>query len=321
MKKFLSSALILVSLALLLVSCNDGEEGLFQMAASSVRKEAYSITQIVNKKDADTLIVSTDHGIAEYNVSARAFSDFRGTGVMATNVIWTDTDGDSFVWYDTKTNKYYNEDKEEVNLPDLTDRGLTPHPFHTPDGVNFTYVFIDEEGSYYSYYSESAPLSASDIVPSKIDFNLLGASIIGKGYLRLSKSDKTMTVYDCSIKEEIGTADTVPFGFVRENNIIIDKGGKVSILGGQKEPSSDTEVTRLPAMFVGEYTYIIVPKYNKVLQINIEKGEPTLSNNFVINGLQNVEVISIIGESGRKLQILTSNSGVRTIDMDSKTII
>lgn len=318
MKKIITISILALCVLSFFVSCNDGEEGLFQMAGNSVKKEAYSVLQIVNRKNEDTLIVSTDNGIAEYNVSSRSFSDFRGTGVMATNVIWADSNGDDFVWFDTKSDKFLDQDNNEVVLPELN--GKTPQPFYSPDGINFTYVFIDGDGYYWTYYSTSAPVSPADIVPEKVSTEKLKAvSIIGNGILRVIRADGSIAVYYCDTKI-FGTSDSYPAGYVRENNIIIDSNGLISVLEGEVEKNSDTTVQGRPAMFVGDkFTYIIVPKYNKVLQVKVEDGEPTLSS-IVVNGLQNVEVISIIKEEERKLYILTSDSGVRTIDLNAKTI-
>ena len=64
MKKILTLALVFMMVISLFVSCNDGEEGLFQMAANSVRKESFKILNIVNKESENVYIVATDNGIA-----------------------------------------------------------------------------------------------------------------------------------------------------------------------------------------------------------------------------------------------------------------
>ena len=70
----LTSIFLVISL---FVSCNDGEEGLFQMAANSVKKESFKILGIINRESDNTYIVATDNGIAKYDTSAKAFSEFR----------------------------------------------------------------------------------------------------------------------------------------------------------------------------------------------------------------------------------------------------
>ena len=109
MRRFILIALSILFISTLFVSCNDGTEGLFQMAANSVKKEEYSIKQIINK-NGNRYVVTTDNGIALYDVSSRTYSSFKGTGVQATNAIWASADGSSFVYYDTITDKYYDQD-------------------------------------------------------------------------------------------------------------------------------------------------------------------------------------------------------------------
>ena len=78
--------LILTSIFLvisLFVSCNDGEEGLFQMAANSVKKESFKILGIINRESDNTYIVATDNVIAKYDISSKPFSEFNGTGLTA----------------------------------------------------------------------------------------------------------------------------------------------------------------------------------------------------------------------------------------------
>ena len=114
--------LILTSIFLIIslfVSCNDGEEGLFQMAANSVKKESFKILGIINRESDNTYIVATDNGIAKYDTSAKAFSAFNGTGVMAKDAIWASNDGSEFIYYDSNTNSYYNEKGEKEEITNL----------------------------------------------------------------------------------------------------------------------------------------------------------------------------------------------------------
>ena len=73
-------------------------------------------------------------------------------------------------------------------------------------------------------------------------------------------------------------------------------------------------------MFKGaDYSYFIIQGSSDLYQINEEDGNPTVSS-IAISGLQNVEIVSIISKSGSELRVLTSNSGLRTIDLNNKTI-
>ena len=73
-------------------------------------------------------------------------------------------------------------------------------------------------------------------------------------------------------------------------------------------------------MFKGaDYSYFIIQGSSDLYQINEEDGNPTVSS-IAISGLQNVEIVSIISKSGSELRVLTSNSGLRTIDLNNKPI-
>ena len=91
------------------------------MAANSVKKESFKILGIINRESDNTYIVATDNGIAKYDTSAKAFSAFNGTGVMAKDAIWASNDGSEFIYYDSNTNSYYNEkgEKEEITKNDF----------------------------------------------------------------------------------------------------------------------------------------------------------------------------------------------------------
>ena len=96
MKRIITLTFVFMMVFSLFISCNDGEEGLFQMAANSVKKESFKILNIINKESDNVYIVATDNGIARYNTETKSFSDFKGNGVMATSVIWASNDGSEF---------------------------------------------------------------------------------------------------------------------------------------------------------------------------------------------------------------------------------
>ena len=74
-------------------------------------------------------------------------------------------------------------------------------------------------------------------------------------------------------------------------------------------------------MFKGEkYSYFIIQGSPALYQINEESGKVPTVSSIAISGLQNVEIVSIISKSGSELRVLTSNSGLRTIDLNNKTI-
>ena len=158
MRRFILLALSILFISSLFVSCNDRTEGLFQMAANSVKKEEYSIKQIINK-NGNRYVVTTDNGIALYDVSSRTYSSFRGTGVQATNAVWASADGSSFVYYDTITDKYYDQNGK---LPSGAYDNYIPQPFYSPDGEHFTYVFQSKIDSSYWYAYLLHPAASLD---------------------------------------------------------------------------------------------------------------------------------------------------------------
>ena len=319
MRRFILIALSIFFISSLFVSCNDGTEGLFQMAANSVKKEEYSIKQIINK-NGNRYVVTTDNGIALYDVSSRTYSSFMGTGVQATNAIWASADGSSFVYYDTTTDKYYDQNGE--SLSGAFDDYI-PQPFYSPDGIHFTYVFKNRsDNSYrYSYLETSAAASFDQIFdPSyfkHIDIDDIKAvSIIGNGVFSVAAADKYYIYYAEDSKEPL-VVPSPALGYLDDIYLLYD-GYLWSISKGKTPYTIATHIN--PVMFKGaDYSYFIIQGSSDLYQINEEDGNPTVSS-IAISGLQNVEIVSIISKSGSELRVLTSNSGLRTIDLNNKTI-
>lgn len=319
MRRYILIALSILFISSLFVSCNDGTEGLFQMAANSVKKEEYSIKQIINK-NGNRYVVTTDNGIALYDVSSRTYSSFMGTGVQATNAIWASADGSSFVYYDTTTDKYYDQNGE--SLSGAFDDYI-PQPFYSPDGIHFTYVFKNRsDNSYrYSYLETSAAASFDQIFdPSyfkHIDIDDIEAvSIIGNGVFSVAAADKYYIYYAEDSKEPL-VVPSPALGYLDDIYLLYD-GYLWSISKGKTPYTIATHIN--PVMFKGaDYSYFIIQGSSDLYQINEEDGNPTVSS-IAISGLQNVEIVSIISKSGSELRVLTSNSGLRTIDLNNKTI-
>lgn len=318
MRRFILIALSILFISTLFVSCNDGTEGLFQMAANSVKKEEYSIKQIINK-NGNHYVVTTDNGIALYDVSSRTYSSFRGTGVQATNAIWASADGSSFVYYDTTTDKYYDQNGK---LPSGAYDNYIPQPFYSPDGEHFTYVFQNKSNNTYSFSYMDSPAASFDQIfnPSyfkQIDIDdIKGVSIIGNGVLSVAAADKYYIYYAEDSKEPL-VVPSPALGYLDDIYLLYD-GYLWSISKGKTPYTIATHIN--PVMFKGaDYSYFIIQGSSDLYQINEEDGNPTVSS-IAISGLQNVEIVSIISKSGSELRVLTSNSGLRTIDLNSKTI-
>ena len=319
MRRFILIALSILFISSLFVSCNDGTEGLFQMAANSVKKEEYSIKQIINK-NGNRYVVTTDNGIALYDVSSRTYSSFKGTGVQATNAVWASADGSSFVYYDTITDKYYDQNGESLSGKC---NDYIPKPFYSPDGEHFTYVFQKKSDSSYWYAYLLHPAASLDAFKEifisssfkKIDIdNIKGVSIIGNGVFSVA-ADKYYIYY--SDGTEPLEVSSPALGYLDDIYLLYD-GYLWSISKGKTPYTIATHIN--PVMFKGaDYSYFIIQGSSDLYQINEEDGNPTVSS-IAISGLQNVEIVSIIGQDGRKLQVLTSNSGLRTIDLSNNTI-
>ena len=320
MRRFILIALSILFISSLFVSCNDGTEGLFQMAANSVKKEEYSIKQIINK-NGNRYVVTTDNGIALYDVSSRTYSSFKGTGVQATNAIWASADGSSFVYYDTITDKYYNQDGESLSGEF---NKYIPKPFYSPDGVHFTYVFQSKIDSSYWYAYLLHPAASLDAFKEifisssfkKIDIdNIKGVSIIGNGVFSVAAADKYYIYYSDGTEPLVVPSPAL--GYLDDIYLLYD-GYLWSISKGKTPYTIATHIN--PVMFKGaDYSYFIIQGSSDLYQINEEDGNPTVSS-IAISGLQNVEIVSIISKSGSELRVLTSNSGLRTIDLNNKTI-
>lgn len=321
MRRFILIALSILFISSLFVSCNDGTEGLFQMAANSVKKEEYSIKQIINK-NGNRYVVTTDNGIALYDVASRTYSSFKGTGVQATNAVWASADGSSFVYYDTITDKYYNQDGESLSGKC---NDYIPKPFYSPDGEHFTYVFQSKrDGTYsFSYMETSASASFDQIFdPSKfisIDIdNIKGVSIIGNGVFSVA-ADNYYIYYSDGNKLEVPSPALAYLKTDLDEIYLLYDG---NLWSKSNDKAFSTIATHInPVMFKGaDYSYFIIQGSSDLYQINEESGKVPTVSSIAISGLQNVEIVSIISKSGSELRVLTSNSGLRTIDLNNKTI-
>lgn len=315
----------------LFVSCNDGEEGLFQMAANSVKKESFKILNIINKTESGNIyIVATDNGIAKYNIDTRFFSDFKGNGVMAKYAIWASRDGSEFIYYDSNTGFYYNEKGEKEEMANL--EGKIPQPFYSTNGTEFTYVFKEKDGSkYYSLFLDS-PLSkeafkAKDL--SLIDIDNIGSvSIIGNGVLRVNADKKTYTYH---ADPDLGTlfgksilTNSIVHG-VSDDGLYLTKDGFIGIYSNpfstENAKTIGFTINKRPAMYSifddshkPIYSYFIPEGSSSIIEVKWD-GEDFTKATKTVTGLQNITVIAIIGKDDNKLIVLTANSGVQELDM------
>ena len=325
MKRIITLTFVFVMVFSLFISCNDGEEGLFQMAANSVKKESFKILNIINKESDNVYIVATDNGIAKYNTETKSFSNFIGNGVMATNAVWASNDGSEFIYYDSNTSSYYNEKGDKEEISNLLEK--VPQPFYSPNGTEFTYVFKDEDNKYYSLYTSSA-LNKSDFLaidPEEvvIDEKIVNSvSIIGNGILRVITTDDEAYFYDSesSTYQKIDT--TLPQG-ISDNGLFITVDGNIYRYNNN---SDSTEIAKTdssiknPAIFeysdgTNEYTYFIPEGSSSIFEMKDDGTKVTKSTKNV-TGLQNITVIAIIDKKDtNKLLVLTANNGLQELEM------
>lgn len=319
--------LILTSIFLIIslfVSCNDGEEGLFQMAANSVKKESFKILGIINRESDNTYIVATDNGIAKYDTSAKAFSEFNGTGVTAKDSVWASADGSEYIYFDSSSDSYKDKSGEKVEIVGLD--GLTPQPFYSVNGNEFTYVFKNRDNEYFAYYTPSsltkeAFLAITPISVTIADKVVDSVSIIGNGILRVHCSDKSYYLYDAEYDEYIST-DSIIIQGIADDGLCISQDGKVYLFDGSsliaKSVPDGNIVSKRPAIFstlsdTTKYTYFIPEGSSSVIELKEDESVTKATKN--VTGLQNITVIAIIDKRGNNLVVLTANSGVQELEL------
>lgn len=331
MKKVFTLIFVFMMIVSLFVSCNDGEEGLFQMAANSVKKESFKILNIINKESDKVYIVATDNGIAKYNIETKNFSDFVGNGVMATNAIWANNDGSEFIYYDTEAKAYINEKGEEETIEYLADK--IPQPLYSLNGEEFTYVFKDKDNKFYSLYTTALDknqfLSINPLEVKIDDKTIKNVSIIGNGMLRVITNDNEAYFYDpvstvepLKQYQRIDTT-TLPQGF-SDSSLFITVDGIIYRYNNNSASTeiakTDTSIAKRPAIFVyydgtNEYTYFIPEGSSSIFEIK-DDGSKVTKATKTVTGLQNITVIAILDKKDtNKLVVLTANNGVQELEM------
>ena len=319
--------LILTSIFLvisLFVSCNDGEEGLFQMAANSVKKESFKILGIINRESDNTYIVATDNGIAKYDTSAKAFSEFNGTGVTAKDSVWASADGNEYIYFDSSSDSYKDKSGEKVEIVGLD--GLTPQPFYSVNGNEFTYVFKNRDNEYFAYYTPSSLTKEQflAITPTSVtiaDKVVDSVSIIGNGILRVICKDKSYYLYDSETGNYITTESII--NGIADDGLCITNEGKMYYFDGSTISKIDvpdsSPISRKYAIFStnyegNKYSYFIPEGSSSVIELKGE-GVNVTKTTKTVTGLQNITVIAIIDKRGKNLVVLTANSGVQELEL------
>ena len=322
MKRIITLTFVFMMVFSLFISCNDGEEGLFQMAANSVKKESFKILNIINKESDNVYIVATDNGIAKYNTETKSFSNFIGNGVMATNAVWASSDGNHFIYYDTESKAYLNEDGIEETINKLENK--IPQPLYSVNGKEFTYVFKDKDNKFYSLYTPSA-LDKSDFLaidPKEvvIDEKIVNSvTIIGNGILRVITDDKEAYFYDSESSQYQKIDTTLPQG-ISDSGLFITVDGNIyryiNNSASSEIAKTDSSIAKRPAIFEkNEYTYFIPEGSSSIFELKDEGSKVTKSTKTV-TGLQNITVIAIIDKKDtNKLLVLTANNGLQELEM------
>ena len=325
MKRIITLTFVFMIVFSLFISCNDGEEGLFQMAANSVKKESFKILNIINKESDKVYIVATDNGIAKYSTETKSFSNFIGNGVMATNAVWASSDGNHFIYYDTESKAYLNEDGNEETINKLASK--IPQPLYSVNGKQFTYVFKDEDNKFYSLYTSSA-LDKSDFLainPEEVVIDekiVKSVTIIGNGILRVITADKEAYFYDSESSQYQKIDTTLPQG-ISDSELFITVDGNIYRYNNN---SDSTEIAKTdssiknPAIFeysdgTNEYTYFIPEGSSSIFEMK-DDGTKVTKSTKTVTGLQNITVIAIIDKKDtNKLLVLTANNGLQELEM------
>lgn len=325
MKKIFTLIFVFMMIVSLFVSCNDGEEGLFQMAANSVKKESFKILNIINKESDKVYIVATDNGIAKYNIETKNFSDFVGNGVMAANAIWANNEGSEFIYYDSTTHSYKNKDGDDQVIPNLDNK--TPQPFYSIDGKGFTYVFKNNDGKFYSFYTDNSLSSIDSLNPILInieDKTIASVSIIGNGILRVITDDNKAYFYDAENNTSHIT-DSIVQG-IADDGLFITNDGKIynfdelDVESKKTDINTNHTINKRPAMFSvtdggNKYTYFIPEGSSSIFALKWDGDKATIDTKTV-TGLQNITVIAILEKKDtNKLVVLTANNGVQELEM------
>ena len=326
MKKIFTLIFVFMMIVSLFVSCNDGEEGLFQMAANSVKKESFKILNIINKESDKVYIVATDNGIAKYNIETKNFSDFVGNGVMATNAIWANNHGSEFIYYDTEAKAYINEKGEEETIEYLADK--IPQPLYSLNGEEFTYVFKDKDNKFYSLYTTALDKNqflAINPLEVKIDDKTVkNVSIIGNGMLRVITNDNKAYFYDAENNTSHIT-DSIVQG-IADDGLFITNDGKIynfdelDVESKKTDINTNHTINKRPAMFSvtdggNKYTYFIPEGSSSIFALKWDGDKATIDTKTV-TGLQNITVIAILEKKDtNKLVVLTANNGVQELEM------
>lgn len=294
------------------------------MAANSVKKESFKILGIINRESDNTYIVATDNGIAKYDTSAKAFSEFNGTGVTAKNSVWASADGSEYIYFDSSSDSYKDKSGEKVEIVGLD--GLTPQPFYSVNGNEFTYVFKNRDNEYFAYYT---PFSLTKeeflaITPTSVtiaDKVVKSVSIIGNGILRVIFKDNSYYLYDAEFGNYITTESII--NGIADDGLCITNEGEMYYFDGLTISKIDvpdsSPISRKYAIFStnyegNKYSYFIPEGSSSVIELKGE-GVNVTKTTKTVTGLQNITVIAIIDKKGNNLVVLTANSGVQELEL------
>ena len=295
------------------------------MAANSVKKESFKILGIINRGESEnTYIVATDNGIAKYDTSAKAFSEFNGTGVTAKDSVWASADGSEYIYFDSSSDSYKDKNGEKVEIVGLD--GLTPQPFYSVNGNEFTYVFKNRDNEYFTYYTSSS-LTKEEflaITPTYVtiaDKVVKSVSIIGNGILRVIFKDNSYYLYDAEFGNYI-TTESIINGIADDGLCITNEGKMYHFDGSTISPidvPDSSPISRKYAIFStnyegNKYSYFIPEGSSSVIELKGE-GVNVTKTTKTVTGLQNITVIAIIDKRGNNLVVLTANSGVQELEL------
>ena len=245
---------------------------------------------------------------------------------MATNAVWASSDGNHFIYYDTESKAYLNEEGIEETINNLEKK--IPQPLYSVNGKEFTYVFKDEDNKFYSLYTSTA-LDKSEflaIEPIEVvidEKNVKSVSIIGNGILRVITTDNEAYFYDSESSNYQKIDTTLPQG-ISDSYLFITVDGNIYRYNNNSASSeiakTDSSIAKRPAIFeyidgTDEYTYFIPEGSSSIFEMK-DDGTKVTKSTKTVTGLQNITVIAIINKiDTNKLLVLTANNGLQELEM------
>lgn len=317
----------LLLLAAILISCNDSSEGLIQHAMSAEYQESFRILSVVGRSaDSSKLYVATEKGIYTLNSHPTGSSNANFTyvkldGEEAKSVLYyTDSyyliqESDSIKLYTKGADGNYTSSEFSTlsgyTLPDSS-------AIYSPDGINFTYVFLKDSG----YYRAKATISAGAEPTITVDSTALKAlSIVGLDTFREITYNSSTKKYRYAYYTYDSTTplleDTTTYLFGLYNNIGVDDGA--DIYYSFKKVYTTSITPKYSIMPIAQDGLVIIPGA-RYYYTNISSSGATRTS--ATSNLSSVgpSTITKSSDSSNLYLVITAKSGGYILDTSSNKL-